>query len=177
MTKRLLIVAHAPSDNTRALRDAVEWGARSETGVDVRVVAATNRDEAYQNDIVDGLTQGLQGQQGLTLPVAWDAFSNKVHASNNPDLVAKVKSLDVVLGSSSALTEARKVALDASATPEARKAALQSLLDARAADLRQVAQQMLNVKSANAVAATALAAVTPGQIRTRAPRLGHACAE
>ncbi len=37
--KRLLIVAHAPSENTRALRAAVERGARSETGIDVRVIA------------------------------------------------------------------------------------------------------------------------------------------
>jgi len=37
--KRLLIVAHAPSDNTRALREAVERGARSEAGIDVTVVA------------------------------------------------------------------------------------------------------------------------------------------
>ena len=121
------------------------------------IVAATNRDAGYQADILDGLTQGLQGQQGLTLPAAWDAFSNKIHASNNAELVTKVSALDVVLGSTRALAEARKVALDAAATPEARKAALQSLLDARAADLRQVAPQLLSVKSANAVAATALA--------------------
>src|SRR5690349_421967 len=39
MPKRLLIVAHAPSQNTLALREAVERGARSETGIEVRVVA------------------------------------------------------------------------------------------------------------------------------------------
>ncbi len=39
MTKRLLIVAHAPSDNTRALREAAERGALSETGIEVRVIA------------------------------------------------------------------------------------------------------------------------------------------
>ncbi len=121
------------------------------------ITAAISRDEGYQTDIVDGLAQGLQGQQGLTLPAAWDAFSNKVGASANAELVAKVRSLDVMLGSTRALAEAKRIALDASATPEARKTALQSLLDARAADLRQVAQQMLEVTSANAVAATALA--------------------
>ena len=36
MTKRLLIVAHAPSENTLSLRAAVERGARSETGIEVR---------------------------------------------------------------------------------------------------------------------------------------------
>jgi putative membrane-bound dehydrogenase-like protein len=122
------------------------------------IVAATNRDADYQNDIVDGLAQGLQGLQGLTLPPAWDAFSNKIHASSNADLIAKVKSLDVVLGSTRAINEARKVALDAAAAPEARRAALQSLVDARVSDLRQIAPQLLAVKSANAVAATALAA-------------------
>ena len=39
MTKRLLIVAHAPSENTRALRAAVERGARSETGIELVVAA------------------------------------------------------------------------------------------------------------------------------------------
>ena len=37
--KRLLIVAHAPSENTLLLRTAVERGARSETGLDIKVVA------------------------------------------------------------------------------------------------------------------------------------------
>ncbi len=35
MSKRLLIVAHAPSENTLSLRGAVERGALSETGIDL----------------------------------------------------------------------------------------------------------------------------------------------
>jgi hypothetical protein len=38
MSKRLLIVAHAPSENTLSLRAAVERGALGETAIDVKVV-------------------------------------------------------------------------------------------------------------------------------------------
>ena len=37
MAKRLLIVAHAPSENTLSLREATERGARSETGIELRI--------------------------------------------------------------------------------------------------------------------------------------------
>ncbi len=121
------------------------------------IAAGINRDEAHQSDIVDGLTQGLEGQRGLTLPAAWEEFSRKLAPSTNTALVAKLRNLDVVLGSPRALAEAKAIVLDAVATPDARKSALLSLLNARAPDLRQVAQQMLEVKSVNAVAATALA--------------------
>src|SRR6185369_16960019 len=53
--------------------------------------------------------------------------------------------------------EARRVALDGAAAAPARRAALQTLLDARAPDLRQIAQQLLPVRSVNGVAAVALA--------------------
>jgi putative heme-binding domain-containing protein len=121
------------------------------------VAAAASRTEDYQLDLVDGLTQGLQGQQGVAKPAAWDAFTQRASTSANPAFVAKVRALDVALGSAGALDDARRVARDGSATTAARKAALQSLLDARAPDLREIAQGLLDVRTVNAVAATALA--------------------
>ena len=67
MTKRLLIVAHAPSDNTRALRDAAERGARSETDIDVRVVAplqAGPDDVLAANAVILGTTENLGYMSG-----------------------------------------------------------------------------------------------------------------
>ena len=119
--------------------------------------AAASRAEDYQADIVDGLTLGLQGQQGVAKPAAWDAFSKKAGASSNAAFVDKVHALDVALGSAGALDQARKIALDNTAAPLARQTALQSLINARAPDLRQIAEQLIKVKSVNAVAATALA--------------------
>jgi hypothetical protein len=67
MSKRLLIVSHAPSDNTRALRDAVERGARSETDIDVRVVAplvAGPDDVLAAQAIILGTTENLGYMSG-----------------------------------------------------------------------------------------------------------------
>ena len=67
MSKRLLIVAHAPSDNTRALRDAVERGARSETDIDVRVAAPleTGPDDVLAAQaIILGTTENLGYMSG-----------------------------------------------------------------------------------------------------------------
>jgi len=67
MTKRLLIVAHAPSDNTLALRAAVDRGARSETGVNVRVVAplqAGPDDVLAAQAVILGTTENLGYMSG-----------------------------------------------------------------------------------------------------------------
>src|ERR1700743_971103 len=67
MTKRLLIVAHAPSDNTLALRAAVERGALSESGVDVCVAAplqAGPDDVLAANAVILGTTENLGYMSG-----------------------------------------------------------------------------------------------------------------
>ena len=67
MAKRLLIVAHAPSDNTLALRAAVERGALSETGVEVKVLAplqAGPDDVLAAEAVILGTTENLGYMSG-----------------------------------------------------------------------------------------------------------------
>jgi len=67
MAKRLLIVAHAPSENTLSLREATERGARSETGIDVRVVAplqAGPDDVLAAQAVILGTTENLGYMSG-----------------------------------------------------------------------------------------------------------------
>ena len=67
MSKRLLIVAHAPSENTLSLRQAVERGALSETGLDVRVVAplqAGPDDVLASQAVILGTTENLGYMSG-----------------------------------------------------------------------------------------------------------------
>jgi putative heme-binding domain-containing protein len=125
--------------------------------VDTILAAAFARSADAQADVIDGLSQGLQGQQGVTAPAAWAALSKKAAASANADLAAGARALDALFGGAGALDAARRIALDGTAAVPARTAALQSLLDARAPDLRQIALQVLDVRTVNAVAAAALA--------------------
>src|ERR1044072_3954962 len=67
MSKRLLIRAHPPSENPLSLRDAVERGARSETGVEVRVVAplqAGPDDVLAAEAVILGTTENLGYMSG-----------------------------------------------------------------------------------------------------------------
>ena len=42
------------------------------------IATAMNKDEAFQSDIVDGITQALAGATKANTPAAWDAFAKKV---------------------------------------------------------------------------------------------------
>jgi multimeric flavodoxin WrbA len=67
MSRRLLIVAHAPSENTQALRDAVARGAASEAGLDVKVIAplqAGPDDVLAANAVILGTTENLGYMSG-----------------------------------------------------------------------------------------------------------------
>jgi putative membrane-bound dehydrogenase-like protein len=127
--------------------------------VDRLVADATGRSAEFRSDIIDGLTQGLEGQQALSAPPSWDAFSDRIHAEGSADLMARVRALDVQLGSTRAIAEARATVANGNAAAEARATALRSLMSARVPDLQQLALPLLQVPGANAVAANALAGI------------------
>ena len=69
MSRRLLIVGHAPSPNTKRLFDAVVAGAKSENGDDVEVIArspfeAGPKDVLAADGIILGTTENLGYMSG-----------------------------------------------------------------------------------------------------------------
>ena len=67
MPKRLLIVAHAPSDNTVALRAAVHRGASGEAGIEVKMIAplqAGPDDVLAAQAVILGTTENLGYMSG-----------------------------------------------------------------------------------------------------------------
>src|SRR5207248_2633667 len=113
--------------------------------------------EAFQSDVLDGMGDGLTGWRKAAKPATWDLLAKTLENSPNAGLRAKVRDLSVLFGDGRALEAVKKVALDQNAELSARKAALQSLIDNRAPDLRTLCEQLLGEHFLNPVAARGLA--------------------
>src|SRR5205823_14179755 len=111
---------------------------------------------AIQADILNGMSDGLIGWRKARKPASWDALATKLANSSDAVLRDRVRDLSVLFGDGRALDAVKKVALDPRAELNSRKAALQTLIDSRAPDLRQICEPLLNEQFINSVAARGL---------------------
>jgi putative heme-binding domain-containing protein len=123
--------------------------------VDELLQVAVNRDEAFQLDIVSGLTDALTGWRKAPPPPSWKTVEAKFAGA--PKLRESVRELSVVFGDGRAIEEVKRLALDAKADLSARKAALRSLIESRPPELRQICEKLIEVRFLNAVAVAGLA--------------------
>ncbi len=112
---------------------------------------------AFQADILAGISDGLTGWRKARKPAAWDLLAKKLTGSADVGIRDRVRDLSVLFGDGRALDEVKRVALDKDADLSARKAALQTLIESRPPELRQVCEQLLSVRFLNAVAVRGLA--------------------
>jgi putative membrane-bound dehydrogenase-like protein len=111
----------------------------------------------FQKDIVAGMSEALRGWSRAPKPVAWDSFQTRVGKSTDSKLAGCVRDLSVLFGDGRALDQVRRVALDDSADLADRRAAVQTLIDAKAPDLRQICERLLAVRFLNSDAVRGLA--------------------
>ncbi|MBL9210035.1 MAG: hypothetical protein JNL92_06180, partial [Opitutaceae bacterium] len=121
------------------------------------LATAAAREQRFQEDVLAGMSEGLNGWRRATRPAAWAAFAAQVTAAGSAALVQRVRDLNVLFGDGRALDEVRALVLDPKADLAARQSALRSLIDARPADLRSVCEQVIRVRFLNLVAARGLA--------------------
>ena len=121
------------------------------------IEAAAAKPESFQADILAGIGEGLTGWRKATKPAAWDALARKLSTTASAPLRDRVRDLSVLFGDGRALDEVKRVALDGKADLAARKAALQTLIESRPPDLRQICEQLLSVRFLNTVAVRGLA--------------------
>ncbi|MHA3771229.1 PVC-type heme-binding CxxCH protein [Verrucomicrobiota bacterium sgz303538] len=120
-------------------------------------LTTSHRSLEFQTDIIAGLSEALTGWRKAAKPAAWDELAVSLADSPNAALRDRVRELSVVFGDGRALDEVKRVALDAKAELNARKAALQTLIDNRTPDLRQICEQLLTIRFLNPIAARGLA--------------------
>ncbi|MGV3755782.1 MAG: dehydrogenase, partial [Verrucomicrobiota bacterium] len=118
---------------------------------------AARKSDAYQKDVLTGLSEAMRGWRKAAKPAAWDALSQSASKAKDEKLVALVRELSVVFGDGRALDDVKALALNGKADIAARKAALQTIIDSKPADLRQICEQLLSVRFLNPVAARGLA--------------------
>src|SRR5438093_9984332 len=99
------------------------------------------------------MAEALAGWRKAKKPSGWDALAEKLATSGSTALRESVRNLGVVFGDGRALDEVKKVALVNAAELNARKTALQTLIENRPPDLRQLCEQPLNVSFLNPIAA------------------------
>jgi putative heme-binding domain-containing protein len=112
--------------------------------------------EAFEADILGGVSEGLTGWRKAAKPAAWDALATKLGRSRDDALRERVRDLGVLFGDGRALDDVKRVALDKDADLKARKAALQTLIDNHAPDVRLLCERLLDAEFLNSVAARGL---------------------
>lgn len=117
--------------------------------------------------ILDGLADGFAGRRRVTQPAAWATIEPQLARQADEALKNRIRDLSALFGDGRALDQIKAVALNPNADLPRRRAALQSLIEARAEGLRPVCEQLLSVRDLSAVAASGLALFDDPAIATR----------
>lgn len=106
-------------------------------------------------DMLTGVAEALNGWRKAAKPAVWDTLAKQW--GKYPLLSNRIRELSVVFGDGRALDEVKKVALDHKADLTVRKAALQTLIDNKSPDLKDICEVLLNERFLNPLAARGLA--------------------
>jgi putative heme-binding domain-containing protein len=110
-----------------------------------------------QAEIVAGITKGLRGWTQAPKPGEWDAFQAVAQRIADAGGREKIRGLNVIFGDGRALEEVKEVVLNKTNELSLRKAALETLIQKRPPDLRQICEQLLDVRFLNSTAVRGLA--------------------
>ena len=122
------------------------------------LLAATLKSDSPEStaEILSGTAEGLHGRRKAPKPANWDAIAKQFATSSNTALTDRLRELSILFGDGRALDDIRRIALDGSVELAGRRAALQTLVDQRAPDLRKVCEQLLGVRELAGIAARGL---------------------
>lgn len=146
-----------PATRRFIVRRLTEDLASRPAALDSIFAAAAKGPASFQADVLDGMREGLAGTRKLARSAGWEAFAAALRSDLPPRARENVDAINVIFGVGRALDEVRNVAINTNHDISTRKAALQSLIDARAPDLAALCSRMIRTRGLAPTAATGLA--------------------
>ena len=114
-------------------------------------------DPLFQRAALTGINDGLRGWRKAPKPNRWDSIAALLAKSDDEDLTRLNRELSVLFGDGRALDDLKRVVKDGSVDDSIRKAALETLIENRPPDLREICESLLNDRLVNATAVKGLA--------------------
>ena len=105
--------------------------------------AATNTTFPLPEQVLVGMSKGLNGWQKASAPSNWTAFADRFAKSESKEMIGYLQSLRLVFGDGRAVEEMTKIIDDGNADAEARRQALRSLLSSRPPEFAPILFKLL----------------------------------
>ncbi|MEX1223957.1 MAG: PVC-type heme-binding CxxCH protein, partial [Pirellulales bacterium] len=133
----------------------------SDDAAPVNALLATSAEKASveaRRDLSTGMQQAMRGWHGAKPPEAWAAFKQSIEGDGQAgDSKLKCEQVSLVFGDPRALAALQKMAGDEQIAGGIRQQALQSIIDAKPADLRPTCERLLRDTTVGMIAARGLA--------------------
>lgn len=144
--------------------DLLRWIARSialqteerPAPLDALLSSLAESEQAVQMAVLGGISDAFKGWRKAPAPASWGKVVDAIGEGGSAELAVLVRDLGTLFGDGRALDEVRATALDGTADHAMRKAALETLIDARPDDLREVCEKLLDDRLLNIVAVKGL---------------------
>ena len=98
---------------------------------------------ALQSDVLDGMTEAMNGWKQAKHPAKWSEFSGKINEGTNVALIKKARNVGVIFGDPKALEALKNLVTDNSVTDLERREALEKLIEKRSDGLPRLLQSAL----------------------------------
>jgi putative heme-binding domain-containing protein len=122
-------------------------------GINALLAKAESIPASLQEALLTGMREGFQGWRKAPKPAAWAAFAATAVPKSRQEVV---RELETLFGDGRAMAEVTAMVLDGKADPRVRRQALQTLIDAKAPDLRSLCEKSLDNRDLAATAARGL---------------------
>jgi putative membrane-bound dehydrogenase-like protein len=140
----------------RVVDDAATKGDKGDLGP--LVAALGMAPEKVHPDLLKGAREGIRGRKKMTMPAGWPAVYARLSKSADAEVRDSAIVLALVFGDPQALADLQAVARNADARPAERVAALEALVENRAADLAPVLHELITDTATRGAALRGLAA-------------------